>query len=102
MSCRSRNDFDTLYILIEIEGRVQYNQPLRLGDCHRGIGLRTVCGELRMHHNSGGCTNDDDNRCLAKGTGKDLMHETTQMRIESRLIANELEDRKEVSVECHE
>ena len=30
------------------------------------------------------------------------MHKTTQMKIESRFVANELDDGKEVSVECHE
>ena len=44
---RSKNDFNPPYILVEVEGRAQYSQPLRLGDCHRGIELRTVCGELR-------------------------------------------------------
>ena len=30
------------------------------------------------------------------------MHETTQMEMENRLVANELDDGKEVSVEWHE
>lgn len=47
VSCRSENRVDPLYILVEVEGRAQCNQPLRLGDCHAGIELGTVCGELR-------------------------------------------------------
>ena len=93
--CRSKNDFKPLYILVEVEGRVQYNQPIRLGDSHPGIELRTVCGELRARKTRyaicstipGVCKYDDDNKHLVKMTGKDLMHGTTQSAEEHRKLA---------------
>ena len=50
MSCRSENGFNPLYILVVVEGRAQYNQPLRPRDCHPVINVPFVASsEFKRH-----------------------------------------------------